>query len=71
MVSTDEVVPALKSAFTAFGSPLEPGEGAAAVLLTAERSGVAVVGEALGAAGSGAALHAALRRSASSTRRAA
>jgi hypothetical protein len=42
VVSTDEVVPALKSAFQAFGSSLEPGEGAAAVLLTAERTGVAI-----------------------------
>jgi hypothetical protein len=42
VISTDEVVPALKNAFAAFGSQLEPGEGAAAVLLSSERSGVAV-----------------------------
>jgi hypothetical protein len=42
VVSTDEVVPALKNAFQAFGSTLEPAEGAAAVLLTADRTDVAI-----------------------------
>jgi hypothetical protein len=40
VVCSEEVVPALEAAYRAFGSTLKPAEGAAAVLLTTEPTGV-------------------------------
>jgi hypothetical protein len=44
IVCADELVPALTGAFQSFGSTLEPGEGAAALLLTAEPTDVELTG---------------------------